>query len=136
MLPAVLFGDVVASAASYLQASLDARTEPYTDAVTVSTNYTGATAVRQVVLDRDGGPRINQVLERPRLRVRCWAATDSDATDLASMVMALLQAWPNGDPVVASRQLSGPSAVEEPNGRKLRYSLVELTVRGTQLTPA
>lgn len=132
---AVIFPDVVAEAITYLDTALTARAEAYTDDVTVSNLYLGETPARQVIVARDGGPRLG-LLEQPRLRVNVWAATDADSFDLAAMVLALLMAWPDGAPVTFCRQLSGPSEVEEPNGRSRRVVLVELLVRGTQLVPA
>lgn len=132
---AVIFPDIVAETVTYLQAALDARPEAYADSVTVTNRYQGETPARQVVVSRDGGAR-NWLLEQPRIRLNVWAADDADATDLASMCLALLMAWPDGQPVVAARQLSGPSEVEEANGRSRRLVLAELTVRGTQLVPA
>ena len=128
----VLFPDVEAEAIAYLQDALDNRGEAYAEDVTVSNAYQGADLVRQVVIRRDGGPQTDVTLEQPRLGVRVWAADDADATDLALLVAALFRAWPDGDPVTRARQLSGPSSIPEPNGRSLRYLVVELTVRGAQ----
>jgi hypothetical protein len=130
--PAVLFGDIVADAIVYLRAAILARSESYTDNVTVSAIYGGTP--REVTVTRDGGPR-RGLFEHPRLRLNIWAATDADATDLANMVLALIMAWPNGSPVVSAATLSGPSAIEEPGARR-RYALVELMIRGVQLVPS
>lgn len=136
MVDAVVFGDIVGQATAYLQSALAARPEAYTDGVTVTNRYLGNLPARQVVISRDGGGR-DGLLESPRLRTNVWAAFEEDATDLASMVSALLMAWPDGDPVVGIRQLSGPSELDEPaDDRFRRFMLHELKVRGVQLTPA
>lgn len=132
---AVIFPDIVAETITYLSSALAARDEAYTASVTVTNVYQGENPARQVIVARDGGPQLG-LLDHPRMRFNVWAANDADATDLASMVRALLMAWPDGDPVTHVRNLSGPSEVNEPNGRSRYVFGGDLTVRGTQLVPA
>lgn len=135
MKAAVIFPDIVAATITFLSTALASRSEDYTDAVTVTNEYRGETPARQVVIARDGGPRMG-LLEQPRIRINIWAEDDATVTDLSLMCLALIMAWPDGNPVVQATQFTGPTEVDEPNGRSRRFVLVELLIRGSQLIPA
>lgn len=135
MADAVIFPDIEAETIAYLSAALSARSESYTDDVRVGKEYKGATPARQLIVTRDGGPRVG-VLEQPRIRINAWAEDDATVSDLSRMVLALVMAWPDGEPVVRATQFTGPSEIDEPNGRSRRFMLVELLIRGSTLTPA
>jgi hypothetical protein len=128
MLPVVVMPDVEAWATGYLRDALAARTEPYASGVTVSTTVPNPRPARFVTVRRDGGGRVDLMHEAPRLGVNVWAATEADATDLASLVEGLLLAVRAVDGIAAVSSLSGPSPVADEQPR--RYLTFEITMRG------
>lgn len=131
---AILFPDVELVFTDYLRTALAGRPEAYASGVFVSNAVPNPRRDRMVIVRRDGGPRTSTTLEAARVAVRVWASTDRDANDLARLVRALLWAMPDGDPVTAVRDLSGPSAVPDASGQPLRFLTVEAVVRGSDLT--
>ena len=129
-LPVVVQPDVELWATGYLRAALAARPESYAVGVRVSNAKVGN--VRQVVVRRDGGPRLDLVREAARLGVNVWGETEQDATDLARLVAALLWAAPDGNPVVKVTQPGGISPVADSSGQPLRYMTFEITTRGSE----
>jgi hypothetical protein len=131
-MPGIVWPDVEAAFIAYMSAALAARPEPVTAGVRVG-NDQKATPARQVVVRDDGGPRLGDVRATARIGVRVLAKTWPDCADLASLVVALIGAWPDGDPVVAVSSLSrGYPVVDEANIPE-RYITAELVVRGTNL---
>ena len=128
--PVVVFPDVEAWAVGALKSALAGRSEAYASGVTVSNKVPGTIPARLVQVRRDGGARLDVVRDAPRLAVNVWASSEEDATDLASLVRALLWAAPDGDPVQKVVELSGPSPV--PDTKPRRYMLFQLNTRGTQ----
>ena len=128
----VVFPDVELWAATYLRAALGARPESFADAY-VSNAVPNPRRDRMVIVRRDGGPRVSAATEAARMGVRVFAKSEQDATDLARLVRALLWIAPDGDPVCAVRDLSGPSAVADESGQPLRYFTLEIVVRGVPL---
>ena len=100
----------------------------------VSDRYKGDTAA-EVWVQRDGGGQVDQVRERPRLRINCFAGglSSSDVNNLARTVAAAVLAAPGNGPVKRARILSGPTEVPEPD-RNRRLLLVELDVIGVNFT--
>lgn len=135
LLPTVIFPDVELWACGYLRAELDARTEPYTDAVYVGNTVPETRLDRMVVVRRDGGPRESLTWETARLTVRVWASSEQEANDLARMVAALLWAAPTGEPVIRVTQPTGPTPVADDSRQPLRLQSFELLIRGSDLTP-
>ena len=85
-----------------------------------------------VVLTRDGGA--TEVLrDRPRIRIRTFAATAQAATDLARLVNALLLGLPGSNGILRAEILSGPYEIPDASG-PLRYALAEFHIRGEELT--
>jgi hypothetical protein len=127
----VIFPDVETLAVSVLSSALAERTEPhaadvYVDAVEPSTRRR-----RQVVIRRDGGPRLDAVREAARLTVRVWGRDRTEAGDLARLVAALLAAAADGStPLVRARVTGGPYTVP---GTDYHLLTVEWTVKGSPL---
>lgn len=134
MRPAMLFPDVenwaVGNPAGYLRTALAARAESYATGAHVS-NKDDPAKVRRVVFRSDGGPRANEVMQTVRFGCRVFAATEEDATDLALLVAALLEAGRGNGPVNRVTTNS-PIPVDDPKG-PMRYVTGEITVRGTAL---
>lgn len=126
-LPVVIFPDVELWAVTWLRAALAARSEPYASGVTVASKVPSTMPARLVWVRRDGGPRDGVALERPRLGVNVYAATEKDAADLANLVRALLWSAPDGDPVCRVDELSGPSPIADTKPR--RFMTFELLLR-------
>ena len=84
-----------------------------------------------VVLTRDGGSS-GSLRDRPRIRVRTFAATAQAAGDLARLVNALLMDLPGSNGVTRAEVLSGPYEVPDESG-PLRYALLEFQMRGVAL---
>lgn len=129
---AVLFPDAELWAATFLREALAARTESYTADVFVSSSVPSPRRDRMVVVRRDGGPA-SGLFDHPRLAVRTWATTEADATDLARLTAALLWAAPDGTPLTALTQVTGPTPVADESRQPLRYQMFELTMRGQVL---
>lgn len=137
--PAVIFDDIELWAAGYLKAALDARPEDYTADVFVSNEIpkkadgTPERRDRMVIIRRDGGPRVEQVFDLPRIGVDCWATTKQDAVDLARMVSALLWAAPGDSNVKTVQQTAGPIRIPDPSGQPRVYTTFEIKTKGTDL---
>lgn len=130
--PAIIWPDVEAAVISALSTALTARAEPFAADVTVTRTVPDPRPERLVVVRDDGGPALGDVRALVRLGVNVWAATDEDAADLANLVVALVQALPDGAPVIRSVP-SRPYAIADPSGQPLRYFTAELVIRGTGL---
>jgi len=128
---AVVFPDVELWATTYLRAALAARSEPVAAGVGVANDKAKTSAVKKVVVRRDGGPQ-RGLFDFPRLTVRVWAPVEQDASDLARLVQALLIVSPGSGPVVAATSLSGPQGVPDDSGPQ-KYMSVELKTRGVNL---
>jgi hypothetical protein len=126
----IVWPDVELEVTAYLRANLPTY---YADPVRVSTRYTGTG--REVVVRRDGGNQLDQIREAARLGVNVYATAKNDqaVANLARIVVALLVACPDGDPIVAARMTMGPTPIPESGDLTRRYLTVELTVRGTAL---
>lgn len=124
VLELVTFPDVEAWAVEYLAAHLS---------VPVSTRVPNPRPITFVAVRRDGGTAQSVVTETARLGIRCWAATDEDASDLSLLVRALLMASPGEGPVrsVNRGASSAPSYLTEESGQPLRFFTVELVIRAS-----
>lgn len=85
-----------------------------------------------VVLTRDGGAA-GVLRDRPRIRIRTFAATAQAATDLARLVNALLMDLPGSSGILRAEILSGPYEIPDASG-PLRYALAEVHLRGEALS--
>lgn len=127
----IVFPDVELWAANFLRTALPAHGYTGTDAVRVSTAYTGQRL--EVTVRRDGGP-VNGERESARLGVNVYAKTDTDqaVSDLARVVSALLRGAATGEPVLRVSQMLGPSPIADAAARR-RFMTFEIDVRGTAL---
>jgi len=126
----ILWDDMEATTVAYLSRALGARTEPVTAGVRVSAAKTEGPD-RQVVVRDDGGGPEGDVRATVRLGVNVWATTEDEASELARLVTALINAWPDGRPVVRA-SATRPYAVKDAAG-PLRYLTAELTIRGSSV---
>lgn len=131
--PSILWPDVKAWAVTYLSTSLAVRSEPFAEDVQVRTNVGSTMPDRLVTVRDDGGPR-SSVTRTPSIGVNVWAVTDEDASDLARLVMALLEAAAGDGPVVAVTDTFGPYEVVEESGKPHYYLSADLVVTGEPLT--
>lgn len=131
---AVVWPDIEAAFITYMKAALAARAESYASGVTVSNLMPATRPARAVVVRDDGGPVLDDVRAIARLGVNVWAATPADCSDLASLVVALLMAWPNGNATILAASLSRPYPIADQSGQPQRYLTAELTIRGAGLS--
>lgn len=129
-LPAIAPPDIILWATGYFRAALAARTEPVATAAFVSDEIPNPRRPVMVVIESDGGPRLDYVRSAVRLRFQVWGATKKDATDLALIVYALIAACPNGAPVCGVSALAGPWRVADESGQPKMFLTAELLIRG------
>jgi len=126
----IIWPDVEAITTTYLTTALAARDEPHTAGVHVgATKLPGKT--RQVIVRDDGGDPIGDIRATARLGVNVWAPTEDEAAALAALVTALLNAWPDGKPVLRVNARRAFPVADK--AAPLRYLTAELVVRGTTL---
>lgn len=133
-LPAIAPPDVILWATTYFRAALNARPEPVADTAFVSDEIPNPRRPAMVVIESDGGPRLDYVRSAVRLRFQVWGATKKDATDLALILYALVAACPTGSPVCAVTELAGPWRVADESDQPKMFLTAELIVRGADLT--
>jgi hypothetical protein len=119
----------------YLRGAFVGRPESYASGVYFDRSVPTTRRDRMVIVRRDGG-RVDGLFDRPRVAFDVWAKTEQDATNLASLVIALaLKAPLAGAGVTDVRHLSGPNAVPDESSQPRRLSLIEATHRAVILTP-
>lgn len=131
--PGVVFPDVVDAAIDYLTTALAARPvgETFADGVTVRDRTPETMPTRLVTVRDDGGPRA-AVTKDVALGVNVWAETEPVCSDLARLVVALLEDA-SGSPFVGHVSTTGPYLVPDQGSPVHRYAVVTLTVVGTSL---
>jgi hypothetical protein len=118
----------------YLRGALVDRDETYAQSVYVGRAVPKDRRDRMVLVRRDGG-NVTGLFDRPRVSLDVWAKTEQDATNLASLVVALSLVAPLSDAgVVNVTHLSGPNSVPDPSGQPRRLCLIEATHRATVLS--
>ncbi len=124
----IIFPDVELWLTGYLRNALAARGRVD---VFVS-NRRGSQDVA-VWIRRDGGPVLDEVREAARVGINVFAkgATDTQVSELSSLVAALIRTCADGEPVCRVTQTLGPSPV--PDALPRRYMSFELIVRGEEL---
>ena len=132
--PAVIFPDAKAWAVAYMNATLLARPigDTYADAVTVAGRVPDVMPTRLVTIRDDGGTRA-LVTKSASLAVNVWAETEQVCSQLAALVVAILEASPGQGAVVAHLSTSGPVEVVESSTKPHRFASVDLSLRGTDL---
>jgi hypothetical protein len=130
----VQYPDIELALTGKYRTVLAPRTEPYAQGVYVSNRVPTARRDRMVIVRRDGGTQ-GDMRDRPRVSLRCWAATAKDAADLAALVMALAPTFADGDPIVSvpTSGRSGPFPVEDESGQPMQMMTVEFHTRGVAL---
>jgi hypothetical protein len=134
LLPGIVFPDIELAVTTYLRDALAERDEAYCANVHVSIIASNPRADRMVIVRRDGGRRLDAFRELARVGVQVWATDFGECVELANMVRALIQAMPDGDPVISATERSAPSPVDDVSGQPMRFGTFELTARGTTLT--
>lgn len=117
----------------YLRGALVGRTEPYASNVYFDRAVPSTRRDRMVIVRRDGGS-VSGLFDRPRVAFDVWAKTEQDATNLASLVVALALDAPGTSSCVRVTHMSGPNSVADPSGQPRRLSLIEATHRVAVLT--
>ena len=116
----------------YLRGALVGRPESYAQSVYFDRAVPTSRRDRMVIVRRDGG-NVSGVFDRPRVALDVWAKTEQDASNLASLIVALAFDAPGTNGCVRVEHLSGPNAVADPSGQPRRLSLIEATHRVTVL---
>lgn len=129
----ITFPDVELWATGWCRTALASRGEDYARDVWVSNTVPDPRRDRMVIFRRDGGTRLDQVRDQPRLTIQIWGSSEQEATDLARLVLALLWAAPDGNPLCAVPTITGPSPVADESGQPLRLASADLVIRGTEL---
>lgn len=135
--PLILFPDAVATVIDYLTDTLP----DYGEQCPIHKNVPKTRPDKFVQVFRTGGPQHNLVVDGAQLTVECWAETDAEAADLASLVRAALLAVRSD--VVGTvtfykvDELAGPADLPDPDSNQARmtWSVIAL-LRGTDLQPA
>ena len=133
-MPGVIWPDVEAAFITYMDAALTAAaaTKPHAVDVCVGNRLPRPIPTRAVSVRDDGGPVLGDVRAVARLGVNVWAESDEVCADLAALVVALIGAWPDGDPVIRAVPTRAAPVPEE-SGKPHRYLTAEVWVRGTSL---
>ncbi len=118
----------------YIRGALADRDETYAQNVYVGRAVPKDRRERMVLIRRDGGA-VTGVFDRPRVSLDVWAKTEQDATNLASLVVALALTAPlAGAGVTHVEHLSGPNAVPDESGQPRRLCLIEATHRAVVIS--
>lgn len=120
MIIPVRFPIASGSLVAAVKAGLAASGEVFASGVTVAAKMPAAKTARMVIFRDDSGPD-EGTQSRRRFGVNVWAAVrgsgsslvDTDAQNLALLVMAILRGMPDGLPVTAVDQLSGPFEIDD-----------------------
>lgn len=117
----------------YLRGALVGRPESYAQGVYFDRRVPGTRRDRMVIVRRDGG-NVSGAFDRPRIALDVWAKTESDATNLASLIVALAMDAPGTNGCVRVTHESGPNDVADPSGQPRRLSLITAVHRAAILT--
>ncbi len=130
MKPLVRFSDVEHFAVDYLTAGLAAHGEDVTVGVDLPADWTPAD-VPHVAVSHDGTPGLTYpVLAAATLRVTCWAGSTTAAKALAGLCLALLAAYPGGEPVYGINPLTGVLPARDPdNGAPIASVTVRVNAK-------
>lgn len=135
MVEVIVFPDVEDLLVTYLGAELTARG----DTATVHTRVPAPRPDRFVLVPRVGGTRRSLVVDSPTIGFECWAATDTAAEGLCSLVRGLVFALPRQPPVRGVQfyrvdEFGGPTNLPDPVSNQSRYVFTAaVSCRGTAL---
>lgn len=132
----ILFPDATETVILYLTDILD----DYGETCPVVKEVPQSRPAKFVQVFRTGGPRHNLVVDGAQLTISCWADTDAEAADLASLVRAALLAIRSE--VVGTvtfykvDELAGPADLPDPDSQQARmtWSVIAF-LRGVDLEP-
>lgn len=128
----MIWPDMAAEFVAHVGPALVRRPEPCTRDVRVASKRTNHK--RQVIATVTGGRKLADVRATVSLRITVLAETDEVAADLAALVGAIVQAWPNGRPVVGVVFVGVPFPATSDTAGKPEFTVVaELVVRGRGL---
>lgn len=85
---------------------------PYATGVTVQPELPAAKTIRMVTVRDDSGPD-DGAQTRRRQGVNVWAEDSVTAENLALLLMAIARNMPNGQPITATDQFSGPFRIDD-----------------------
>lgn len=114
-----------------LRAALAGRPETYAQNVYVGKKVPNPRPDRIVTFRRDGGPS-GDWTDHPRLGINVYGSTDTEADNLARLVVALLPTLV-GPSIDAVRVLSGPTDVTDKSEQPQRYITAEAATRAANL---
>lgn len=120
----------------YLRGALVGRTESYASGVYFDRAVPASRRDRMVIVRRDGG-NVSGAFDRPRVSLDVWAKTEQDATNLATLIVALALRAPLAADGAVTRvaHVSGPNSVPDPSGQPRRLALIEATHRAAVVNP-
>lgn len=119
----------------YLAGELSGRPD-YATAL-VATRKPATMPPLMVRIMRTGGPRADLVQDAPQLTVDAYGETEEDASGLATICRALIQAgalqgYMGATPIGTVREFSGPSNMPDPQTSRIRYTATYVVqMRGT-----
>lgn len=91
-----------------------------------------------VKVKRIGGARKHLILDRPRMDIQCWAASEGEAADLMMIVRPLILAMAgkrSGTTIYDVVEVSGPMPLWDEATGKPKYAFaVDFSMRGTEKT--
>ena len=116
----------------YLRGAMVGRLETYAQGVKFDRRVPAERPARFVVVRRDGG-NVTGLFDRPRVSLDVWADTEVNATNLASLIVALAFDAPGTNGCVRVEHISGPNSVADPSGQPRRLALIEATHRASVL---
>ena len=124
--PPLIFPDIEAMLRTYLEDVLD---------VPVSTQVPNPRPSEFVRIRRTGGSRVRRTTDQSMLTVECWSTSSVDASNLARLVRAHVNATPGRVPEVKrAQEFSGPAYLPDPDSQQARYTwTVSLDVHGSDL---
>lgn len=130
---AALLPDYKAALIDYLEVSLAARPESYTDNVLVTWDMPAERPQRVILIRADGGLTRSVKHASVRLGLQVWAESDEVANDLGNMTHMLINSCTNNGPFRGPSYLSVPQDVVDRTGTRthgLRYLVTEIIVVG------
>jgi hypothetical protein len=135
-LPAVIFPDVEKVLVADIKTKLTARSESYTNGVTVATIKPAPDVSpypsKIVVIRSDGGPELDHVRKLERVSVLVYANTYADASNLARMVQALFRTT-TGEDIKQVTAVLSPVRVDEEGPQQARYMTFEIITKAKTL---
>lgn len=108
----VLFPIATGPVIAGLKTFLAGRAEAYASDVRFGTKLPVTKQNRMVTVRDDGGPTV-ETLERRQLGFNVWAESGVNAELLARLLMGGLRTLPNGNPITAVDDMSGPFEVTD-----------------------